>query len=238
LEKAGVSFDRIVSQRPTTQKTRILSGRHYYLRIDEEVDTPLSADETALLETKIKALLAQVNLIVASDYDKGFFSAGSCAVIESLAVERGILLCGDIKPCHIRLWQHLDLLTPNKAEGQELGEALQLPAREALSPVALAEQLSRMLHCQVLLKLAQEGMAAATPSGPTCFFPALCQNPVNTSGAGDTVLATAAAALAAGASLEAAADLASHAAAIAVACEDTHVVTAAALREALSTSPG
>lgn len=235
--QAGISFDPIVGNRPTTQKTRVLSGQHYYLRIDEEEATPLSAEEVSRLETKIRALLPHLDLIVVSDYDKGFFAAASCEMIERLAGQQDIPLCGDIKPQNIRCWTRLDLLTPNQAEGQKLAELLGVQGRESLTAAALAEQLSRELQCQLLLKLAEQGMVAAGPSEKAQSFPAFCQNPKNTSGAGDTVLATAAAVLAAGAELAEAAYLASRAAAIAVSFEGTHAITAAQLREALQLDP-
>jgi D-beta-D-heptose 7-phosphate kinase/D-beta-D-heptose 1-phosphate adenosyltransferase len=234
LDSRGITFDPIISERPTIQKTRILSDKHYYLRIDEEDTSPLSSSEVEALDEKIKAVLPQVNLLIVSDYDKGLLTPDASRVIETAAQHFQVQLSGDIKPQNIPFWHHLNLITPNRQEGRTMGIVLQLPEIQPGDDAVLARQLSSALNCQVLLTLAQEGMIAADRGGAPQCLPACSKNPVNTSGAGDTVLATAAAALAAGAELKDAAWLAGLAASIAVSYEDTHAVTADELNMALN----
>ena len=82
--------------------------------------------------------------------------------------------------------------------------------------------------------MSEQGLLAVDRSGKLCRLDALTQQPVNVSGAGDTVFATLSAALAVGASLEEAAVLANVAASLAVAQEVTHAVSAQELLDAVS----
>jgi D-beta-D-heptose 7-phosphate kinase/D-beta-D-heptose 1-phosphate adenosyltransferase len=93
--------------------------------------------------------------------------------------------------------------------------------------------LSKQLSSCVVLKMAEQGLIAVDRNGSVCCLEALSQHPVNVSGAGDTVFATASAALAVGAALEEAAVLANVAASLAVAQEVTHAVSTDELRDAV-----
>jgi D-beta-D-heptose 7-phosphate kinase / D-beta-D-heptose 1-phosphate adenosyltransferase len=97
--------------------------------------------------------------------------------------------------------------------------------------------LSQALNCDIVLKLAGEGLLTATKTGHITRFEALCQAPRCVAGAGDTVLATLAAALANGATLEDSAYLANLAAAIAISQPGPHAVSSEELVQHLSTVP-
>ena len=92
------------------------------------------------------------------------------------------------------------------------------------------------MGCAVVLQMGSQGMLIAPPSGSTSRLEALCPSPVEVSGAGDTVLATLAAALAGGADLHQAAWLANLAASISVSRPGTHAVSASELTEAVTRS--
>ena len=74
LRESGVDGLLLRTQRPTILKTRVLSGDHYYLRLDEEQLSPLTEAEQAALAAHIEAQLSQADLLVVSDYDKGLLS--------------------------------------------------------------------------------------------------------------------------------------------------------------------
>ena len=102
----------------------------------------------------------------------------------------------------------------------------------------MAETLRSRLGCAVVLKLGPQGMVIAPASGAPSRLEALCRSPRQVSGAGDTVLATLAAALAQGADLHQAAWLANLAASVSVSRPGTHAISAAELMEAASQSAG
>ena len=239
LRESGVDGSLLETHRPTTLKTRVLSGDHYYLRLDEEDLSPLTESEQAALAARIEARLSEADLLVVSDYDKGLLSPGLAERIERLAQEGGCRIVADLKPRNAPAWRHLDLIAPNLGEARSLCAQLDSGGEPGDDVEAIAKTLTSRLGCAVVLKMGSQGMLIAPPSGSTSRLEALCRSPVEVSGAGDTVLATLAAALAAGADLHQAAWLANLAASISVSRPGTHAVSAAELKEAIlqSASP-
>jgi len=236
LEDAGIRFYPLVSDRSTTHKTRVLSGKHYYLRVDDEDSPAATQEEPTGLSDVLRGTIANANLIVVSDYDKGMVTAASAQSMESLARDHGRIIVADLKPGNLGYWRHLDVITPNLAEARALCSLLGLQCLENSDESELAKSLSRALACDVVLKLADRGVRVANESGDVVSFAALCNLPSNTSGAGDTVLSTLAAVLAVGGRIEEAAYLANAAAAVAVTYQNTHAVSADELRQRLGVS--
>jgi D-beta-D-heptose 7-phosphate kinase/D-beta-D-heptose 1-phosphate adenosyltransferase len=232
LREAGIDFHPFVLRRPIPHKTRILSGQHYYLRLDEEQTEPLSDVEiTALSEIIRKAWGSPVALLV-SDYDKGTITPSLVGWLEPQAQGAELPIYADLKPANATHWKNLSLVTPNLSEARELFTKLQPESPIPEEPSELASALTQRLSNRVVLKMSEQGLLALDRSGTLCRMHALAQHPVNVSGAGDTVFATLSAALSVGASLGEAAILASLAASLAVVQEITHAVSAEELLEA------
>lgn len=239
LRESGVDGLLLETRRPTTLKTRVLSGDHYYLRLDEEQTSPPTEAEQAALASTIEARLSEADLLVVSDYDKGLLSPGLAERIERLAREGGRRIVADLKPRNALDWRHLDLIAPNLSEARSLCALLHPGGEPGDDAEPLVESLRSRLGCAVVLKMGSRGMLIAPPTGSPSRLEALCRSPVEVSGAGDTVLATLAATLAGGADLHEAAWLANLAASVSVSRPGTHAVSAAELAEAVtrSTSP-
>jgi rfaE bifunctional protein kinase chain/domain len=238
LQEAGVSFHPLVSDRLTTHKTRVRSGSHYFLRIDEEDPSALTGEELGAVLEIVRGLLAEVEILLVSDYDKGMVCPASAVALEALARTEGRKIFADLKPKNVASWHHLDLITPNLAEAQTLHRLKFQVEANGHDKAQLARALSQALDCDLVLKLAGNGLLTATPMGQVTHLQALCQTPQNVAGAGDTVLATLAAALANGASLEDSACLANVAAAIAVSQPGPHAVSSEELAQHFRMSPG
>ena len=236
LRESGVEGFLLESHRPTTLKTRVLSGDHYYLRLDEEELSPLTEAEQAALAAQVEARLSEADLLVVSDYDKGLLSPGLASRIERSAREGGRRIVADLKPRNALHWHHLDLIAPNLSEARSLCAQLDSGGEPVDDVETIAETLRSRMSCAVVLKMGSQGMLIAPPSGSTSRLEALCRSPVEVSGAGDTVLATLAAALARGTDLREAAWLANLAASISVSKPGTHAVSAAELTEAVTQS--
>jgi D-beta-D-heptose 7-phosphate kinase/D-beta-D-heptose 1-phosphate adenosyltransferase len=236
LSDAAIRFYPLVSNRPTIHKTRLLSGNHYYLRLDEEDFPAATQQELTALSDVLRGTIANANLVVVSDYDKGMVTAASAQSMESMARAYGRKIVADLKPENVGYWRNLDVITPNLVEARALRSLLSLQCPENSDESELARSLSRALACDVVLKLAERGIRVANQSGKVISFPALCNLPSNTSGAGDTVLSTLAAVLAVGGRIEEAAYLANMAAAVAVSYQSTHAVSADELRQRLVVS--
>jgi rfaE bifunctional protein kinase chain/domain len=235
LTEAGIDFHPLVLRRPTPHKTRILSGRHYYLRLDEEQTEPLSEEETASFEEVIRKAWGRPAALLVSDYDKGAVTPSLVQWLEPQAQRVMLPIYADLKPRNATYWSHLSLITPNVSEAHELFVKLQPQSSIPEEPADLASALSKQLSSQVVLKMSEQGLLAVNRGGTVCRLDALTPHAVNVSGAGDTVFATLSAALAIGAALEEAAVLANVAASLAVVQEITHAVSAEELLEAVST---
>lgn len=233
LGEAGVDLHPLVLRRPTPHKTRILSGLHYHLRLDEEETAPLSDEETAALEEVIRKQWSKASALLVSDYDKGTLTPSLAQRLESAAQRAGVPIFADLKPRNAVYWNSLSLITPNLLEARDLFVRFQPESPVPDEAAELASCLSRQLSSRVVLKMSEQGLLAVSPGGEVSRFEALCQRPVNVSGAGDTVFATLCAALAVGAELEEAAVLANVAASLAVMREITHAVSAEELLEAV-----
>ncbi len=236
LRESDLDGFLLQTQRPTIHKTRVLSGNHYYLRLDEEEISPLTEAEQAALAAQVEAQLNQADLLVISDYDKGLLSSGLAERIERLARDRGRRIVADLKPPNALAWRRLDLIAPNLSEARSLCSLLHPGGEPGDDAETMAETLRSRLGCAVVLKLGPQGMVIAPTSGAPSHLEALCRSPIEVSGAGDTVLATLAAALAAGADLHQAARLANLAASISVSRPGTHAVSADELTEAVTRS--
>jgi D-beta-D-heptose 7-phosphate kinase/D-beta-D-heptose 1-phosphate adenosyltransferase len=233
LTDAGIGFHPLVVRRPIPHKTRIMSGKHYYLRLDEEQTEPLTEEETGALTESIQKAWRRPAAVLVSDYDKGAVTPSLIRWIELQAQRAKLPIYADFKPRNATQWKNLSLIAPNLSEARELFVKLQPDSSIPEEPADLASALSKQFSSQVVLKMSEQGLLAVDRSGTVSRLNALTQRPVNVSGAIDTVFATLSAALAAGADLEEAAVLANVAASRAVAQEVTHAVSAQELQDAI-----
>ncbi len=229
LAEAGVRFCPVAIKGPTPHKTRFVAQGHFYLRLDEEQTTLLGEAEIVKLKALLESVSESASAIVVSDYDKGAITLPSAREIESTAKARSIPLFGDVKPQNAKFFEKLSLITPNLEEARQLFSQLNAGIAVPTDSAVAAMHLGQRLSCHVVLKMAEQGLVAVDSGSEIILFKALCPNPVNVSGAGDTVVATLSAALATGAPLNEAACLANIAASVAVAREGTYAVSAAEL---------
>ena len=97
LSNAGVDVRGLVKElrRPTTCKTRVVSGNHQIVRLDEEVAGELAAETEAELLKHVKELLPGMDAVILSDYDKGVLSGNCPAAIIQECRNQGIPVMGE-----------------------------------------------------------------------------------------------------------------------------------------------
>lgn len=198
LHHAGVS-DRYLgtlSGVPTTHKTRFLDGERHLLRVDREQRNPQDPAIDLLLEQGLDQALDGCNALVLQDYEKGFFNPVRIARFIQLGRERGIPVCVDPKHLHFWEFQGVDLFKPNLKElEQALGRKIRTDNQELEQACAEARE---RLNCRLLLvTMADMGLCWMDEQG----FGRLETSPiavVDVCGAGDSVIAAAACALASG----------------------------------------
>ncbi|MGE0744608.1 MAG: D-glycero-beta-D-manno-heptose-7-phosphate kinase [Rhodospirillales bacterium] len=219
-----------VPGRATTVKTRYVAGGHQLLRADRETDAPVGDGIADSVVAAADAALAGAGVLVLSDYGKGVLRADVTKRLIAAAHVRGVTVIVDPKSADYAVYRGADIVTPNR---RELAEASRMPVATDAEIVAAARRLmADHAIAGILATRSAEGMTLVT-QGTATHLPAQAREVYDVSGAGDTVVATLAAALAAGIATVDAARLANAAAAIVVGKTGTAVAYADDLVEAL-----
>jgi rfaE bifunctional protein kinase chain/domain len=201
-----------VAGRPTTSKTRIIARGQQIVRIDDEVDTLLEGQDLSRLVAAARDALADADALLLEDYNKGTLSPGVIASVMEIAKRRGIPVVVDPKYRQFFEYGGATVFKPNRRELESaLGAAVDLQNGNALPGV-----LSRLKVDNLLVTLGSEGMVLVTKDGALTQIPSIARQIYDVSGAGDTVTAWLGTALAAGASIREAAQLANYAAGVEV----------------------
>lgn len=221
--------------RPTTVKTRFCAGNQQLLRVDREISAPLEPAIVARLLERGRALLAGSDVLVLSDYGKGVVGEPLAQGLIAAAREAGKPVLVDPKGRDYGRYRGATLLTPNRGE---LLLAAGIDGGDEGALADAADALRRRLEAAWLLAtLGGEGMLLVG-AGERHRIPGVRREVYDVVGAGDTVLATIAALLAAGGEMPACAWLANLAGSIAVGRRGTAVVSDLDLRAALAAQRG
>jgi rfaE bifunctional protein kinase chain/domain len=232
----GVSAVRLVvdSARPTTVKTRIIAHNQQVVRTDRESRAPIDAAIEDLVARGFRDEIEAADAVVVSDYGKGLLTSGLLAHALPVARERGLIVCLDPKMRSFVYYQPVTVITPNN---QEAAAASGIAIEDEQSLTEAGRKLLDSIDTRaVLITRGEEGMALFTgaPEGAeVTHIPTVAREVYDVTGAGDTVVATLALALACGASLEEAAVLANRAAGVVVG----KVGTASVTRDELLATP-
>jgi D-beta-D-heptose 7-phosphate kinase/D-beta-D-heptose 1-phosphate adenosyltransferase len=216
LRAAGVESALMVadSGRPTTVKTRIVAHHQQVVRADREVsDEVPAALERQLLE-RVRARLPDCGAVIVSDYQKGVVTGNVMKAVRALAARRRIPVLVDPKVRHFAFYRGVSLVTPNQVEAEQ---ATGMRIRDDAALRAAGERILALLRCEaVLITRGEQGMALFARGRRPVHIPTAAREVFDVTGAGDTVIATLALAVCAGAGLAEAAALANYAAGVVV----------------------
>src|ERR1700723_1437435 len=215
LTTAGVDFSGMtLSGHSTISKTRIVSRNQQLLRLDVESAEPRpAAEHQALLERSL-ALVRTADAVILSDYAKGALSPQLCHAVIALARERRIPVLVDPKDRDFSKYAGATTICPNL---QELGLVTGIDRHHLAELLAAAQQLVSQLGIDYLtVTMSEKGIRVLYPDS-VFHSPIRAREVFDVTGAGDTVIATLAASLAAGLDAETAVNLANIAAGIVVA---------------------
>jgi D-glycero-beta-D-manno-heptose-7-phosphate kinase len=224
----------------TTVKTRILAGgvhsaKQQVVRIDRGVGQSFDAKARVALERAAMAASFDSDAVVVSDYGSGLVTPAFVTRLRATLRREGLPIPILIDTRYRVLeYRGLTACTPNESEvEQALGIRINDDAR--VLERAGRELLTRTGMRAVLITRGSRGMALFVPDAPTVHIPIVGSDEIaDVTGAGDTVMATLALALAAGATFEDAARLANHAGGLVVMKRGTATVTVAELKEAVT----
>ncbi len=217
--------------RQTTIKTRFFASSQQLLRADSETTAPLGDAARTQVLARAGRLLPGMAALVLSDYGKGVLSPTVTAELIGQARALGKPVIVDPKGSDYSLYRGATVLTPNR---KELHEATKMPVDSDEAVITAAQSLiDRFDLTAVLVTRSQDGMTLVERDGTINHLPAEAREVFDVSGAGDTVVATLAAAMGSGAGLLEGARLANVAAGIVVGKVGTAVCYSAELVTAL-----
>lgn len=213
LEAIGTDSRTIIpTRRPTTCKTRVVARAQQMLRFDEEDDGDLPARDVQRVLDTLLPQLARADALVLEDYNKGVLVPAVITAAIEEATRRGIPSVVDPKFRNFFAYRGATIFKPNR---RELESAL--GATVNLEDVgALPATFERLGVAHLLLTLGERGMALVASEGDVRIIPTTAREVYDVVGAGDTVTAYLATALAAGATPYEAAIIANYAAGVEV----------------------
>ena len=221
----GFSTEGIIdsTERMTTVKTRVISGGHHIVRIDDEITWPLSAtDERNLLDCIDQILSRQkIDAIVFEDYDKGVLTERVIQYVISKAKALNIPVSVDPKLKNFKAYVGCSLFKPNLKELKE-GMKVEFAADDTASIEQSLVNLRNELNAEGVMVTRSEDGVTSFDGENFSTHSAHKREIVDVSGAGDTVIAVASLALASNWNLSDIAELANLAGGLV--CEKVGVV--------------
>jgi D-beta-D-heptose 7-phosphate kinase/D-beta-D-heptose 1-phosphate adenosyltransferase len=254
LEQPGLDLEGLLvdADRATTTKTRIVAHHQHVVRIDDEELTPLSGELEDRLLRSLEQQLSSAQACVLSDYGKGVVSARVAQHFIGLARAAGKQIVVDPKGADYAKYRGATVVKPNIDEARLVcpqvadsgprtrgSRQTQTAACDA-GLLNLAQAVLNLLNAgndqsgglrptALLLTRGPEGMCLFEPGAAPLHIASMARDVFDVTGAGDTVAGTLALALAAGASLAEASQLANRAAGIVVGKVGTAQATRAEL---------
>lgn len=238
FESKGIDTRGIIQEegRPTTRKTRVIAGSQHVLRIDRETASPVLQNTHDRVLSFIESCIQDVDIVLISDYAKGFLTPPFLSSLISLADKYKKPSIADPKGRRFSKYSGVSLLTPNQKEAA-LASGIEISDKNSLL-TAGKELLESADIKRLLITRSSEGMTLFHPDHTTCDIKAVARQVFDVSGAGDTVLSVLGLAIASGFSYEESAKCANAAAGIVVGKVGTATVTADELKAALSPFSG
>jgi D-beta-D-heptose 7-phosphate kinase/D-beta-D-heptose 1-phosphate adenosyltransferase len=209
-EGRGIFVD---ASRPTTVKTRIIAHHQQVVRVDLERKRAITPE----VEEKIVRLIHKENYegIIVSDYNKGIITEGLMKRVLPYAKGRRMPVFVDPKIENFRLYSPVTFISPNHIEAEKI---VQHPCcTDADVEKAGQEILASLASLYLIIKRGEQGMSIFEQGKKPIHIPTNAREVFDVTGAGDTVIATAALALLSGATIQEAAILANAAAGVVVA---------------------
>lgn len=218
-----------VPGRRTTRKLRVIGAHQQIVRVDHEDAIPCSAEiEQHFLEV-IGGAIATADVVILSDYGKGVCSDRAIRTVIDRANAAGKKVLVDPKRTDLSIYHGAFVITPNR---KELSDATGMPCESDEEAAAAVAKAQAMCGANILLTRSEKGMSLFPVDGQPFHLGTVAQDVFDVSGAGDTVVAVLAAAIAADMPIRDGMRMANHAAGIVV----SKLGTASVTREELAAS--
>lgn len=189
----GTRLIEVDPSRPTTQKTRVLDQQKQLLRLDQESSQDLDPERERQWLSRIEKYLhdQRPHLLILEDYNKGVLTATMIDALIRTCQQLNIVTAVDPKKKNFFAYRSVDLFKPN---WREVSEALDFQAEpDAARLNQVHEALTEHLHHRLTLITLSEKGVFYREAANTGWLPGHDRHIVDVSGAGDTVIAVAAA---------------------------------------------
>ena len=232
LKEKGIDVSGmfIEDDKPTTLKVRIMGRSQQLLRVDYEKRAHAHPDIEKKILAFVEDKMKEADAVIVSDYAKGVVTKKLMAELIQKAKKQGVIVVIDPKPQHRALYKGATVITPNHLEACQMANA-EVGNGEEIEEIG--RSLSKELDASILLTRGERGMSLFEKERASLTIPALAKEVYDVTGAGDTVVATLALSLCAGASMKDAAILANHAAGIKVGKIGTSTISMQELKKSL-----
>ena len=193
--EAGIDMRHTMRSRhrATTTKTRVIARHQQMLRLDDEHDEELNTEEEhPFIDLVLRFLQREKpQVLIFEDYNKGVLKENVIRRITEHCREIGIITAVDPKKKNFLAYRDVDIFKPN---GKEVREGLHLSRLESMEDL---NKVHRLLHEQLghrltFITLSERGVYSQVEGGEAFIIPSHLRNIADVSGAGDTVIATAA----------------------------------------------
>lgn len=233
LKALGVNTRGVIQdpQRPTTRKTRIIANHQHVLRLDREVLGEISRQTMNQITRAAGELIADVDLVLISDYGKGLVTKTLMAKLMAAAQKCKKQLIVDPKGLDFKKYAGAFLITPNKKE-TERASGIEIVDESSLARAA-RQLIEKTGIEKILVTCGKEGMVYFEQGAGPYRIGTQSRQVFDVSGAGDTVLAGLGLGIAAGYPIREAVALANTAAGIVVGKVGTATVSKTELAAAL-----
>lgn len=206
-------------KRPTTRKTRMMSGPHHIVRVDHEVRKYVSKEIEDQVFAKVEALIDRVDIVILEDYAKGVVTKSLVQRLGGLCkTHKKKLLVDPHRDNTAEFYHGVDLIKPNYDESLALAGLKYEDFKDNPNKINEVGQILKQKTGakEVVLTRGKDGMSIFDSSG-VLEVPTYAKKVFDVTGAGDTVIAAIATSLASGLSLQESCVLANHAAGVVVA---------------------
>lgn len=215
LKSRTINTDGLIEDknRPTIQKVRVVGRGQQLLRFDYEKKGYLDEDKEKKILDFITKRIKDIDAIIISDYAKGTITKNLAEKLIELTNEKKKTIIIDPKPEHKNFYRNATLITPNH---KEVSKMLNIEEENGEMIIRKGKNLVEELNTSIIITRGEKGMTIIEKNLEETNIPTKAKEVFDIIGAGDTVVATLALAMASGATLKEAAILANHAAGITV----------------------
>lgn len=212
-QQVDINYFKLYSELKTITKTRVVSKKHQFARIDEESKRSLPKEYHEYIKKNISGILENIDIIILSDYAKGAVNEDFAQLLISQAKKRNIPVIVDPKESDYSKYKGATLCTPNM---KELSDVVGKKIETEEEILKYGNNLIKNLNLEYLIVTRSENGISLIKNSKKYDFPAKAKDVIDVSGAGDTVVAAMALLIAVGFSIDEVCKLANVAASVVV----------------------